>query len=384
MENQELLKYIEDAQDQGYSKDEIRDTLLNVGWRMGDIKDALYVVNEFGNAKFSEAGFKKQKFLIFIGIAIAIFLFGSSAFGGYYYYQTIPVRAIKKAQENLDHIESVKYKVIGSFNSKSEAGETNTGIDTGMNINADISWSIQGAFDRIDKEDIKGYFDADVSMDIETNIRDEIETLAEDANLVVSYKTVDDVVYLRTNIPSILLTYFLLDIEIVNDQWVEFNKQSLLEFVEDSDSIDIEILSQQDNELWEDIKAYNLLDAEYVKSEEINGVETRRLSFSVNKDELARFQSDQLAKECVDECMADDDIPDMNEVIQSIAGECWIGKKDGFVYRLTVNVDLKSEEDEMEGIMTLKAEFSDFNKPINVTAPVKTVKYEELGNILSF
>jgi len=374
MENQELLKYIEDAQVQGYSKDEIRDTLLNVGWRIGEIKDAFYIINESNNAKFSEAGSKKQKFIIFIGIAIAIFLFGSSAFGGYYYYQTIPVRAIKKAQENLDHVEAVKYKMIGSIDTR--ADKYSEGID--------VTITAQGAFDKIDKEDVKGSFDinANVDIDVETSTKDGLEVLTQNSMFAVSFKTVDGMVYVKLDIPTMISSFLPLDANAINNQWIEFDQQSIKEFSDNSDSIKMmEMPTQPFNETWRTFKEYNLFDAKYVKSEEIDGVETRRLSFSVNKDELARFWADECEEKYssetsdINQCV--ETYSKTNDVIQKITGECWIGKKDGFIYRLTVNADLKN--DEAEGTMKLKIELSDFNKPINVTAPVKTKKYEELG-----
>ncbi len=361
MENQELLKYIEDAQDQGYSKEEIRDTLMNVGWRIDDIKDAFKIINASNQAKFFEAGSKKQKFIIFIGIAVVVFLFGSSAFGGYYYYQTIPTRAIKKAQENLDHVESVKYDVISSIIIKTdEYGES-----------GDISATAQGAFDKIDKEDIKKYVDlnANVGMDVETSTEEGIDILTQNSVFTASFKTVNNISYVKLDIPIMISSFLPFYDNIINNQWVEFDQQSLKEFTNDSVGIDISISSQLFDEAISKLKEYNLLEAEYVKSEEINGVETRRLSFSVNEDELARFFDDNYE--------SGENSIETFDAMKEMTGECWIGKKDGFIYRIDVNMDL--DYGESEGMITMKAEFSDFNKPINVTVPVETKKYEELS-----
>lgn len=367
MLNQELLKYIEDAREQGYSKDEIRDTLLNVGWRLDDVKEAFHVIDESNDAKVLEAGSKKQKFIIFIGIIIVIFLFGSSAFGGYYYYQTIPTRALKKAQENLGHIESVKYKIDGDFSWEIKEDETT------LNFSVDA----QGAFDEIDKEDIKSYCDVEASMKADIITENEIESIANDVDFSIAYKNVGGTFYFKADFPDIISVMIPFELSFANGDWVEFEEKDFEKIADGAIDVDIEKLQQPNNNIWEKLQEYNLLEAEYIKNEEINGVEARRLSFSVREDELIRFFEEEYGEEYMN---SEDGIDSLN-ALKEVKGECWIGKKDGFIYRLDINTI--SIRDVSAGSISIKAEFSDFNKPINVTAPVDAVKQGGLGDIPS-
>ncbi len=361
MVNPELLKYIEDALEQGYSKDEIRDTLLNVGWRLDDVKEAFYVVNQSNDAKVLEAGSKKQKFIIFIGIAIVIFLFGSSVFGGYYYYQTIPTRALKRAQDNLNHIKSVKYKVSGNLS---------WGIKETRTI-LDFSTNAQGAFDKIDKEDIKSYCDVEASMRENISAEDGIEPMMEDVDFSVAYKSVKERLYFKVNFPEIILAIIPFKLNFTNNDWIELDQENFRKIANESMNIDIEKFQQSDGNMLEKFQGYNLLEAEYIKNEEINGVETRRLSFSVNEDELIRFFEEEYGEEYTS---SEDGIDSLN-ALKGMKGECWIGKKDGFIHRLDVGTIFM--QNMSQRTISIKADFSDFNKPINVTAPLEAVKYEE-------
>lgn len=120
--HQELINYISNTLKRGFSRDEIRDALIRAGWRIDDIKDAFDFLKDADKAKVT---IKKEIFsgknAIAAIILSGLFIFSASAaFGGYYYWQTIPEKLINGLKENIDNLNSFNYAAAADFKNETK------------------------------------------------------------------------------------------------------------------------------------------------------------------------------------------------------------------------------------------------------------------------
>lgn len=128
MANKKLEDYIQSELDAGHSKEVIKETLLGVGWQKEDIAAAFASLDEkeevpVKSLKKSPKQFSKKPVIIAI---LAIFIFCSVAFGGFYLWKREnPKEALFMAMQNMNELDTIR--MIADLNletKKSTNGQT--------------------------------------------------------------------------------------------------------------------------------------------------------------------------------------------------------------------------------------------------------------------
>lgn len=398
MVNQDLLNYIRDTLKQGFSRDQIRDALLNAGWRMEAIKDAFDCLKEAEDAKVViKSGVSIKKKLAGFAAAGAVFLFiASSAFGGYYYYSTIPARTLERIKESADEIKTFKFEANLIFSSK----------------DADIQIISSGAADVSNEAEKLSYSKHNFDLDVPES---EISASAE-------IKSIKDTSYLRLNFPEAEDPSFAAMVEMagIQNKWVKIDSKEIEQFISGEAEIpsletggkDVPVLlpktswlspllaanildiagakylaghplsgetkdaagesgkeAGKSEELEDIIKNYHLFKvSEYAGKEIVQGVKTRHIKFELDKNELFQLILDRYQESSDNSEKYQKEITEALEYIKLVSGDIWAGKDDGYLYRLALNI-LAGDEETGDSELKFAIEFSDFNKPVSVEAP---------------
>lgn len=379
MINQDLLNYIRDSLSKNFPRDQIRDALIDAGWRLDDINEAFSYLKETEKSKITinSPARKKAMALVF---AAAVFLFtGSSVFAGYYYYKTIPERTVSKMKENLKDIRSFGYEAKIKF--ESEGSGT-------LELNS------KGAADFSDENNIKSYSDS--SFSASSPLISEKEKIS----LSLSHKGIKEAHYLKFSIPKTggeLPALSFLDLNRLNGKWIKIDSSDLenyfqaeyspeSEFLDDgfqsgSDFNSPEPENLQDKTYKENIGKLKEIFSkhkifaveEYIGSEIIqDGVKARHIKFQVNKEELGNFF--QEAQKEFNSAFGDY----RAEEIENISGDIWIGKEDSFLRKFYLLGNFKDEKNK-KGKWEISLEFFDINEPVFVEAPEKSESITDIA-----
>lgn len=400
MLNQELLNYIRESLKQGFSKSEIRDALLNAGWRLDDITGALTHLEASDNSEVSinKSFFSKRKFAVLAAVFAAFLFTGSLVFAGYYYYKTMPARTIKKMGDRVNEIKSFYYNINLNF----------SGSSGGMN--SDMEIILEGAADALDENNIKSY--ANINFSSKTAYG---ESKEKNISLEIAYKNIGNSNYLKFEIPQNgngeEIAAFIKSAK-ADGKWVKITPEDIKELGIDaqafaagqSDRLGTENLPAPSNssedaskiaqakkqgKLKEIFQKYNIFDAtEYVGSETIQGsVKTRHISFTADKEELKKFLTEAVV-ELGDNTASqygmenyEKELEKNLDALQNVEGDIWIGKDDSFLHKMEAKISTKDESS--EGSLNFTLEFSGFNNPVSVEAPKDAVPIiDVLKNVL--
>lgn len=396
MLNQDLLNYIRESLNQGFSKDEIRDTLLNVGWRMDDIAEVFGHIGASDNAQvvMNSLLFSKKKMAVLASV-LAVFLFtGSSVFAGYYYYKTMPARTIQKMGDHMNEIKTFHYSANLNF----------SGRDADVKVDTEIK--LGGAADILDENNIKSYSDITFSSKAFSN---DNGASGNENNIFLGifHKKIDNANYLKLEVlqegnDEEILSF--LKSAKIDGKWVEISAKDLEEFADVppvGQSSGIESAGAEDpqplpvdqlktiEKLKDIFQKHELFDTnEYLGSETMqDGAETRHIKFTANKEELKKFLVEAAAElgNSVSQYGAEEDykkeLKESVGALEMAEGDIWVGKDDSFLHKIEIKVKMKDETS--EGDFNFSLEFFDINKPVDVEVPADAMPIMDvLKNVL--
>jgi len=408
MANQELVKYIKETLNEGFTEEKVRSALVDAGWGNNDIEEAFSFIDsgqtleqissepagDFQPINKKSNFVARRKTSIFI-VAVLVCVFTAfSAYAGYYYYKTVPIRTIKKMQENLAEVKSAKFDIAGEIS-------INAPKDPEF-LRGKYTFNSTGAFDKTEEKNPKYYNSTNLKLNIEG--ADSKEFVFEGS---LDAKLLEKLLYFKLNfsIDSDGSLDFIPDFNElleeagIKDKWIKIDLKELEElssFVplpsEEDESFD-EIISEQEQknkEIEEKLKElaekYDIFGLkEYLGSETVSGVKTKHIKFNINKEELKKFMveaADEISKimeqDFTDKEEYTESVEKSLKMIKNFSGEIWVGKEDYFLYKALVNLNVDDKEEEVSMDINIEASFSDYNEPVEIEKPKNTITIEEV------
>lgn len=370
MPNQELIIYIQKKLEKNSSEKEIKEILLNHGWKeelINEAFDSLSVSKEeqlhqdfyqsFSKPVAAEKIIPKKKpskkrLIIFVFIFLFIIL-SSIAFA--YYYTKEPLIVLSKAMEKTLEIKSIEtkndFKIIIDDQLLEELNK-----EIEFKIEKEYALSSQISFDYKNLEDIKASFSL-----ANENINTEFVLINNNLYGKLNYFNFDLSSYgfSETTIQSII------------NNWVKAESYSLKDLVFEN-----ELRHKKIIELIKDRP-------ELVKKiERLSGNgDNHHYKIEIDKQELGNiiinsFYQEELTGE---EIIQIKDF--INQDLNINNFEIWIGKKDNLIYKLLIDIRInKLQINSKEGGINVyyTTDISNHNKPISISEPQSFITPEEL------
>jgi hypothetical protein len=379
MINQELIKYIELQLQLGVSREQINSSLMAAGWNEQDINEAYSFLSESAaqsvtqgeTSSFTDSPKKNKKKIVGIIIGIVLFLVLAGGVSGYFFYYLNPTRILGKTVANLQNISSLEYS--GELEAKASVEQV-LGESTSILAQApfvdnsntaslnNILVSFSGKSDTSNLEQPKIQFSFDISSDL----------LGEAMQIGLEFRFIQQKAYIQIRNMEEFLQF--LGLANLNNQWVEIDMKTLQDTADIELSTDVNI--SEIGDAFADRPEF-LKITEKLPTEEIDGVKTFHYAYEIDKDLLIRFVEELSSEGKTDINFSTEDFDD----IESIKGEIWIGKKDYYPYKLTLNVmgyDTGQSGDSNQLNFTLF--LKNFNQVVQIDVPSNTKTFEEILN----
>lgn len=385
--NQDLVNYIKQQQSLGKPKDQITQTLLASGWKPEDVNEAFVSLENpapvVGLDPLSAApvtSHMNKKLLGIIGGVVVLLLAGGVL--AYTFMPKSPEKILEKALANSGKITSSEF--FGTMEGKVKV---DTGIGTGTMTQPDMPMSQMppaspksefgfklnygGASDKTDKENPKSSFDINASAE---------GFLFAMQGVTISNK----ILYLKINeFPA--LGFF--DGSQIKNKWIKMDLQELSEQagVKLDEIFKQSKLTDEDmQKIYDSFKKHQVLKLTgNLPSESIDGHNTYHYKFTINKDNLIVFIKDIrpiLEKDGM-ERLGDQDFQEMEKAFQNFNftnSEIWIGKKDYYIYRIKLGIDITVPQQAGSASFMLTSNAKNFNKKVLIEEPEDATDFKEI------
>ena len=242
---------------------------------------------------------------------------------------------------------------------------------------------------------LKGYFDTEDSEQSKLDLDGEIEVSLEGMKISGKgkFRSIGDASYVKfTEFPFSLM--MIIDPGEIKDKWIELEKKPFSDA--DSSKESKEKSEEMLSKIRKLIKEKGLyLVKEELPDEKIGEEEVYHYVVSLNREGIKKAIPEYLeilkdynySPEAFlgPEVQREEILQDVDEFFDKVGEiniDFWIGKKDNYLYKVWVDkkIDLsKLANGEKSSInFSFSAVFSDFNKPVDITAPEDAVKLEDL------
>lgn len=231
-----------------------------------------------------------------------------------------------------------------------------------------INSNIQGNLDIHDYNNIKSSFRLSLHTKMEPTIDLEMEV-----------RSIDNIAYLKLNKLSDLgpIPFNLTQFE---NQWIKFESTPTTK----QQKAETQLTDKQIKQLQDLAKQTNFFIIKQVlKDELIDNVKTYHYKFILDKTEIKNFLI-EINKVIGEKQPTTEELKQLDEAIEQLEqaeGELWIGKEDFLLYKAMLNSDVSffvNQETKGSGKLILSVIFSNFNKPVNITAPQNFRPSEEV------
>lgn len=354
-----IVDMIEKQSKQGIQEQQILKNLSEIGWKQEEIAEAYAFFKDINTPLPDKPASKSKKRLITVLSIVLAFLLLSSGALGFYYFFLSPTRVLQKMVLNISEVETFEYsgdiKAVGDVN---EVLGEDASIVSSMSADgvSSSTFNFNGKADISDLKQPKVLFSFDLSSDI----------LGEQTNLGLELRFIEKKAYIHLRDVGQLLDIF--GLSSLNGQWVHIDATSSLE--EKSISFDTSDLLKKGPEI--------VMITDTLEAQDIDGVNTFHYSYEINKDALKQYLKD-LASANEGSVQDLTDIDHSFEKIEYINGEIWIGKKDSFPYKLTLNLKAKDIEDTSSSQeLNLTIYLKNFNMPVQIDIPSESKSIEEI------
>jgi len=405
MVNQQLLDYIERQLAQGVAKDVISSNLLSQSWQTSDIEEAFNLVGSSKSPSSPQNNTSQpfsapsqqpskgiNKSLLTVISIIGLMVISGGVFGYFYHSQESPEKIIQKMVERIAAVRSLEYQ--GEIESEVATpdffgGSGDLPKSTQTEPNKQTSYS---SINFSGKSDISNLNNPKSSFAF--NIRtDALKGLLTEEDFVFGFELrgIGQFFYLRLgNIPD----FRFFELSFLSDNWIKIDIESLKKQL-GPEGLEEQIKeAQKQQELTpEQIEglvgvvsvAKVLKVTDKLPSEKIDSVETYHYKFVVDRDNLIKLIAD-VNSIIQDKTLTENEIADLNkslEIIESFAGEIWIGKEDLLPYKVSLETLIKeTDKSKTSGKLTLVTLFKNYNKPVQIDIPSPVKDLEEfLGEL---
>jgi hypothetical protein len=423
MITQELLNYIKQQLQEGKNKQEIKNSLLQVGWQEQDIEEAFSSLSINQTSQTPQTNIssfqppfeqiptkRKNKKLIVIISIIVLFLavIGGGIFAYFNYFQS-PEKITQKMIEKLLEIKSLEYygEIKPQF------------TDSSLN-NAIIKFSVSS--DEQDSNNPKSQFSLDLKIPLpeqllpflrepEQNLLPpEQNLLANELSLGLEARSINKLIYFRINNLDVrfsdLNSKFLNEPKVnLSSKWVKIDLEELKKQLGEFKYEEKELTPEQIKKIKNTIKQTKFVKiVKKLPDEKIEGVKTHHYEFTIDKEEFKNLitniwniiteenkkngtstgeNDNEFMNNLMDQEVKDTVMNFVDEFSKKVnsKSEIWIGKKDLLPYKIELNFELKNPE-ELGGLKTINftISFKNFNKPLQIEEPKETISLEEFLN----
>ncbi|MDP3093516.1 MAG: hypothetical protein Q8N16_02015 [bacterium] len=417
MITRELVEHIKKQLAEGKTREEIRSVLITKGWPEADISGAINMAGAFsppppaaavrpapaGQPVMTDDDLTDEetariygsppkppnKKLIFVVLAVvAALLVGGGAFAYIYYFQA-PERILGKMMEKSVLVKSESFSGTAEIDLEVKADSQSVKqlpelpFSFGAGVNLGFVVNFEGASSDQDKA---SYFSFDLTPKGWVG--------GSEKPFAMEYRGIDKVAYMIIKGLS-LPADFQMDLSTLKNQWVRIDLKEIKETLkgfgmteEDLAELDQaqsvpEIPPEKMLELYRKFKPVQI--TEKLKAEKIDGQNTYHYKYSVDKQALAKLFQEIEKIEGLEFSSEESLSQGINDYLERIDGEIWIGKKDFLARKTTVNFVAKVDREGVVVSSTAKLTvFSkDFNKPVKVEVPADAKSLEEfIGLVL--
>ncbi len=167
--------------------------------------------------------------------------------------------------------------------------------------------------------------------------------------------------------------------------WVKLDFKSLLkgfdlDAILDKESVAQDIYNKEELKNTRDlILKSKILNIRSVSVKKLNGLSFDVYNFSVNQKNLKNLIAVSMALN--GRMLATQELATLNKEMtdaKSVSGQIWIGKKDGYPYRLSMNIIGNQPKEKT----SINLNFKNFNQPVTVSEPTSYITTQELMNKL--
>lgn len=413
MPNQKLLDYIKDCQNQGFESEKITESLLAAGWSKEEISNGFLSLNNQKNEKKTnnlntsleekveneiinkeETKTKKVNFLSKLKIPIivifSLLIFSGLAYSFYYYYYSTPVndfeRIMSRSFQALAKVDTFAYQSALRLDIESMETENNLLSLISDKNSGYLLLNINGKTDLNREKPLTS-----LTFNLQSNL------LADNINLVLETKRIDNKVFLKVDYLPVFLAMFI-NPEITN-KWIE------LDIVEVDNNNLIDNFSQDNlNELKEIILKHLKPSELFIILEEKELLVDEQMTYyyqlTLNQEKMPDFlinvykdiynQRDSFKQTLLpDKEMTELDwqelkqeIIDEIDILELYTFKIWINQADYLPKKISLEIDLNDNEINFKGKLISELVFSSFNKPIILNEPSNTLSIDEVLSIL--
>lgn len=387
VKQKELFEYIKRQIQNGVNPEEVKNTLLKVGWQTADINKVFELLNSENNQNNSEIlnsakileraepKISKKTLLIFAAILL---IFGIGAVVSGFFYFTSPEGILERMLVNSAKVKSAEYS--GKIKINITGGSFYPMI-VDENKEHYIAINFDGASDNYDENNPLGHFYFDIESDLFQK-----KTL-----FSIESRILKDNVYFKLNGLSDLGFLGVFDLSPLSGQWIDINiknleKQYNLQDLEQVDFKKKKLTEDDIKKLEEFLKEHRIFkEIEKLPSERVNGKDTHHLKFNIDKENLKNYISEIIKIYYKDIDKTYIEIREIQKIINNafdtldFSGiEVWIGKKDYLPYKFSAAIDFSDKKTKEGGKISIFASFKNYNKPVKVEIPQNAKSFEEI------
>ena len=402
MITQQLLDYIKQCLERGLDQKEIKNSLKSVGWQEKDIDEAFSSVktsvpykpsantnSQQNPISFSLQEKKANKILItFISVISVLILGSGAAFGYFYYLKETPEKVIDKMKIHLVDIKT--FECQGEIKTKitmpdAKASFSNFLSDTLFQEpthqkvdkkTKDFFISFNSQLDVSDSQNPKGSFIFKIKTDALKELTQQensfdLESRFFNDTLYFKLESLPNSSSFDINILSTFLNNFLAN------QWLKFE---IREDLKDKEMLQNE--NEKINQLINQAQVFKI--TEKLANDKIDGTETYHYKFLIDNNELKKRKNILFSDETEtnNENLSNKESTEFDKWFESLGnltGEIWIGKKDYYIYKITI----LSEPTQLNQIgeqLSITLLFKNYNKPLQIEAPSSAKNLDDIFN----
>lgn len=398
----QLIEYIKKCRKQGFPNEQVIEALREQGWPSDDINKAMK------RAKFRAGRFLDKKVLI-IAIPVILLIIGSASASYFLYFQKSPARIIQKMEAKMQKVKTLHFQAVFEISGKMPYPDITA--TTPIGEIPDMSQFLaavtplkisQTKPQEKEAADIKATLELEGDLDIRDknsprvssrfNLRTEIEAFAGTgllSSLEGRFRVIDDVIYFKIDKMPEFFGFFAIDEELEN-QWIKIDPETFRKELglEEETPTEFQLSEEQWQQLSEMFEQKDMIKIEEVSKEEIiDGLKTYHYKLLFDKSLLREFFAEVIKAvgitEQVGQEKLQETLDEFMDNIKEMGADVWIGKKDYLARKINIYFNFASEEIEEAELYTISIKISDFDKPINITAPedIKTFEefFEKLG-----
>ena len=300
---------------------------------------------------------------------LVLILVGVGGWGVYSYYskETLtPEQVLMVSTKNALEIDSSTFdvRVDVDFPKPAEDASQDTELFPGFELK-NLVFNVKGSYDGHDLENPK----YDLNMAVEADM----------FSVSAAFKMVDKMGYLRLEKVPVVAEEMARDFV---DKWFSFSLESE-EFEETLGG-----LTEEDKKFLYDtsVTSKSLKITEVLPLEKINGDISYHYSFTMDLVELkaylikiGEYANMNMEAEEGAELFDVNSFEEGFEAVKKIDGSVWISKKDKYMNKLVLDIEVAPDPSKTETVKTnVTATFGEFNKSSTVVAPTESTSFEEI------